>query len=185
MFECWKKPQQDSIGYGESDTQLDGYKWGYIVPHTLTAQGAETHDGISEYRYGLVARLALTFSETRNGWGVKGACKSLINQGANASFEDHKNAYNTKVGGAEILVLYGDSLSEAIAERILEDFCREFGRVNRGVKKIRKGGRGYNNLKTAKKYFNVALLGEMFFIDNTDEWIDPVVYRTWLRSALV
>ena len=194
MFECLKRdyrePSRDygSHGEGENFEPI----WGYIVPHTANAQGAEAPDsrgGISEYLYGVNIAIANEETvpwESRNDGGVKGASKRLVKAGVNATFEDHKNAYNHKVGGAEILIIKGDDLSRKYAEFILEAFAEKFpDRKIRGIKERKKGGRGYNNLVAAKKAgADVALLGEMFFIDNEKDFIDPITYAEFIKEVL-
>jgi len=191
MFNCLKRDYRQptreygSHGEGESFQPI----WGYIIPHIDEAQGAETKKGLSEYSYGgMIANYNNNFIawDDRDDGGVKSATKRLVAHGINATFEDHKNAYNHKVGGAEILIIKGDELSKFHAERILEAFALKFPDRNiRGVKEMRKGGRGYNNLLLAKKGgADVALLGELFFIDNPNDFIDPKVYAEFIRDVL-
>lgn len=192
MLDCFKrdytKPSREYASHGEGRT----FKpvWGYVVPHTRVAQGAETPDNKwSEYSHGMVtAPLTELPYSTRDDGGVKGAVKRLIGFGLiNASWEDHRNAYNEKVGGAEILYMHGDDLSKYYAEMILESFAAKFpDRKIRGAKGKRKGDRGYNNLLLAKKGgVDVALLGELFFIDNPKDFIEPAVMAEFLKSVLV
>jgi len=194
MLDCFKKdyskPSKDYGSHGEGES----FKpvWGYIVPHTEKAQGAETPDNkFSEYKYGLGVAVKNADSlpwDDRNDGGVSGAVKRLVNsKKVNATFEDHKNAYNNKVGGAEILCIKGDELSKYYAELILAAYKLKYPNRNiRGVKEMRKGGRGYNNLKAAKAAgADVALLGEMFFIDNPGDFIPVNVYADFIKEVLV
>lgn len=192
-FDCFKKdyskPSKPVGSHGEGDTFKA--RFGYIVPHTEKAQGAETpNKKTSEYQYGLsvaVTNDASILWDDRNDGGVKAAARRLVKKGCNATFEDHKNAYNNKVGGAEILVIKGDQLSKDKAELILEAFKLRFPKRNiRGVKEMRKGGRGYNNLIAAKKGgADIALLGELFFIDNDSDFIPVNTYADFLKEVLV
>ena len=192
MFDCFKKdyskPSRDYGSHGEGDNFKS--KWGYIVPHVKNAQGADTPGKrYSEYKYGQIVapQLSLPWDDRDNG-GVSGACARLKKiRGVNSCFEDHKNAYNGIVGGAEILVISGDALSTHKAEMILDAFHADFPDRNiRGVKKMRKGGRGYNNLLAAKKAgMDVALLGELFFIDNKNDFISTDRYAEFLKSVLI
>ena len=116
--------------------------------------------------------------ENRNDGGVKGAAKRLVKKKVNATLEPHKNAYNGKAKGFEILVLKGDSLSRHYAELFAEAFKVKFpDRVLRGYKGIKEvSGRdnGAANLRASKNAgAEVALLSESFFIDNPNEWIEP------------
>jgi hypothetical protein len=161
-----------SIGYGEGEDLI--LKWGVIVPHTRRAPGASSWDGkYNEYVYGnlLANQLDLPYA-TRDEGGVAGAASALARAGVTASLEPHYNAYNGRAHGAEILVMEGDEISYMYAERMLEEFAEVFpSRRIRGVKEIGRGGRGYNNLRLARKHMKVALLSEMFFGDNREDWL--------------
>jgi len=175
-----KKPKEPvSIGYGEAEPFK--FVWGIIVPHTLKSGGASsrTHK-INEYKFCLKMVLFMVrkvWYETRDIGGVYGAAERLSKKGVNASLELHKNAYNKKAYGFEVLYLDGDQTSKEEALKLVEEFKRVFPthRIRRGngLLPIKKGGRGYNNLKNAKKFFNVSLLVESFFIDNDNDWISP------------
>jgi len=158
----------NDYGSGEETT----YNWGYIVPHTKATGGATNGDGsLREYDYGLTVaklnRAAIPF-DTRDSGGVKGAAKRLIKVGATASIEAHLNSYNKKVKGAEILVMKGDAASIEAAENLLAAFALAFpSHTIRGVKKKRKGDRGFYNLNQARKAgMKIRLLTEFFFIDS-------------------
>ena len=164
----------------------DDLKWGFVVPHTKKAAGAVlkiTIKGKSkvqdqEYFYAmdvideLASKLGVT-KATRDEGGLKGAFSWLNIEGCNASIEPHLNAFNTKAEGYEVLILDGDSTSEVYAKELLALFGEMFPkRVNRGIKRIKAGGRGFSNLMAAKeKGMKVALLTELFFIDNPKEFI--------------
>lgn len=166
------KPKAPTIGYGEGDPVA--LKWGVIIPHTRAAQGAQSWDGkYSEYIYGnlMASQLGLPHA-TRDTGGVIGAARGLTSAGVTASLEPHYNAFNGRAHGAEILVLDGDEISYMYAERMLEEFEDLFpGRRIRGVKEIAYGGRGYRNLADARKAMKVALLSELFFGDNREDWL--------------
>lgn len=194
MFKCLKKdyskPSRDYGSHGEGEDFKP--KWGYIVPHTEKAQGAETPDNKwSEYKHGLsvaVGNADFIPWDDRNNGGVSGAVKRLISShDINSTWEDHRNAYRGVTAGAEILCIRGDSLSKHYAEMILDSFNSYFPNRNiRGVKEMKKGGRGYGNLLASKKAgADVALLGELFFIDNPKDFIPPEKIATFLRKVLV
>lgn len=174
-----RKKEPVSIGYGEGESFKP--KWGIIVPHTLKSGGAATKDGsFNEYRFCLkmlgFMGIKVPF-ETRDLGGVYGAAKKLSKKGVNASIEPHKNAYNGKTEGFEVLYIDGDQTSREEALKLVEEFKRVFPthkiRRGNGLLPIKKGGRGYNNLKHAKKFFRISLLVEAFFIDNNKDWISP------------
>jgi hypothetical protein len=180
-------PVANDFGSGE---ELK-YSWGYIVPHTAKAAGAVGYRGLqkfSEYQYGLevaeINRVFLPF-ETRDNGGVLAAALKLKAKGANASIEAHLNAFNGKVGGAEILVLDGDAESYDMAQNLLAAFALEFPNFNiRGVKRRKSGDTGYFNLMQAKAAgMRIALLTEFFFIDS--EYIAPEAMAAFIRKNLV
>ena len=167
------KPVGNYNGFGEGRDFVP--RLGVIVPHNKKAQGAETTDGVyTEYRYALMEWMSLNYPrETRDKGGVSGAAKRLKAQGCNFSIEPHKNAYNEVVRGHEVLVLEGDKLSIKYAKQLVDMFGGEFPlSPNRGVKELVRGDRGYYNLVRAKKAgMEVALLTELFFIDNKEDFI--------------
>ena len=182
LFKRKPKPVND-YGDGEKFTP----KWGIIVPHTEKAQGAQNQNGVSEFLYGTaLVKVMSFFYALRGAKGVFGAAKALLQAGCNSSLEPHLNAYNTQVGGYEILYLKGDSLSKQYAELILDMFEAEYpDRKRRGLKAVEKGDRGAGNLIAAKKAgMKVALLSELFFIDNPNEWIPPNEMALFLTKAL-
>lgn len=166
--------------------------WGIIIPHTKSTGGAgnDTHK-MNEYYYGLkmVKTLGLPF-ETRDSGGVRGATKRLLSKGIKCTLEPHKNAYNGKAFGFEILVLKGDDLSIHYAELFAQAFKARFPdrrlRHGNGLKVLNKGDRGAGNLVASKKAgAEVALLSEAFFIDNDSEWIAPEEMAQFWSEQLV
>ena len=189
MLDCFKKdyskPSKEYGSHGEGED----FKpvWGFINPHLKSAQGASNpNNKVSEYQYGVLMSKHHSYPvEYRDDGGVYGAAKRLKkDHQVTASVENHKNAYNKQVNGAEILVIRGDNLSIYYAEMILDAFAIRYPKVNiRGVKKISKGGRGYNNLVSAKKAgMDVVLLTEMFFIDSY--YIDPKLMAEFWKQTL-
>lgn len=198
----YSKPSRDYDSHGGSDDSSSTNnpefkpKWGIIIPHTKRKPGASGYKPsgkkIQEYQYGLelVADTSFPF-ETRDNGGVSGAAKRLKNiSQTNATIEPHKNAYNKKARGFELLVIRGDSLSGHYARMIADEFKRQFPerrmRHDNGIKWVKKGDRGYYNLVAAKKAgMEVAILGESFFIDNPDEWISPEEMAEFWKEVLV
>jgi len=171
------KPSRTYESHGEETSSKPKFKpaWGFIIPHTAKAGGAANPDKTwDEYQYGtaMAPQIGKPFAD-RNSGGVKGAAKNLKRKGCNASLEGHLNSFNGQVQGAEILVLKGDDLSKYYAELFLAAYKAKYpGKNIRGVKEMKKGGRGAGNLIAAKKAgMEIALLSEMFFIDS--EWITP------------
>ena len=184
-----KKPTREYPSHGEAGTDFVP-DFGIIIPHTLHKQGAQSPKGMTEYNYGLIMSEVLVLpTALRNVGGVKDATKQLLKEGCNASLEPHKNAYNGKAHGFEILCIKGDKLSEKYARLFAEAFHDKFGRrlrADQGVKFVSKGDRGYNNLRDAKRAgMDVALLSEAFFIDNPSEWLSPTVMGNFWKEQLV
>ncbi len=88
------------------------------------------------------------------------------------ALEFHLNSFNSDVLGYEVLILENDYASRNIAEKFLELMEKTFPlRRNRGIKILTKNDRGYNNLLRLKKYYNRAILTEMFFLSNPEDWM--------------
>lgn len=187
MFKCFKKKVRSHGNDG--NVNPTDRKWSIIIPHTKKAQGARTKDNYTEYKYGIVLADEMQYPyETRDEGGVKGAASRLVKRGFNCSLEPHKNAFNGKAHGFEILCLHDDELSIDVAEILAQAFKEKYPdrrlRHGNGVKKIRKGDRGYYNLRDAKRAgMMIALLSESFFIDNPNEWIAPdEMAKFWLEN---
>lgn len=166
-------------------------KWGIIIPHTYKAQGASNkQDTVTEYQYADKMSWRINHSsEFRDNGGVYGAAERLFESGCNASIEPHLNAFNGKAKGFEILAMAGDtrSISEGIriAKAFKEMFPDRLLRHGNGVKIVKRGDRGYKNLKDARYAgMRVALLSEAFFIDNPDEWISHYDMAEFWESVL-
>ena len=164
--------------------------WGLVRPHTQKSQGAVGR--VSEYAYWLsmwekLANSNIPFTN-RNQGGLKGAYTRLAKKGVTASVESHKNAFNKQAKGYEVLIIDGDAVSRKYAKKYIELMKSHFpSRVNRGIKTVKNGQRGYANLIAAKNAgIKIALLTEDFFIDNRREWIEPrllaKVYDELLKS---
>jgi len=173
-------------------------KWGGIVPHVSWSKGAVSPpipsswntEGeyaaakrINEYDYGLIelkslkdAGLIKAYRDT-SGDRISGNYSAHKKASETLSqrylISPHKNAYNGKVGGFEVLILKGDQESFYYARLWLEVMSKHFpDRKHRGVKEIASGGRGYGNLAGMKDGgAKVALLTEAFFIDNPSDYI--------------
>jgi hypothetical protein len=183
----------NDYGRGEMFTP----KWGIIVPHEKSKRGARTHSSVQppvyEYDYGLTLGDFLSDKlpyKTRDTGGVYQAAKDLITLGCDATIEPHLNAYNGKAHGYEILVLAGDSLSKEYALNIISSYEAKYPerrkRQGDGIKEIKKGDRGYYNLKNSKNAgAKIAILTELFFIDNPDEYMEPIEMSNFLREVLI
>jgi len=181
----WKCLRFRSFGYGEVPFIPS---WGAIIPHSEAAQGAQAFNSTyTEYIYGtiMVPMMDIPFT-FRDKVGIKGAARILKEQGVNASIEPHFNAFNGRVKGAEMLVLSSDGLSKHYAELFLDIFKEDFPeRRIRGVKEVSPGDRGYTNLLKCKQAgMKVAILSELFFGDNNEDWLAPDEQAKYWRSCL-
>lgn len=102
------------------------------------------------------------------------------------SLELHCNSFNGKAHGCEILALSNDKESIKIGQDIAQDFCKRFNRRLRdgdGVKELKKGDRGHYSLALVDDG-RPSILLEPFFIDNPNEWIEPIHYAKFLHEWL-
>lgn len=155
--------------------------WGRVICHNSHAQGADTvrngelvtENMHCKMTYGFMKYF--TYVGTRDVGGIKGAYSHIYRKGCNASLESHRNAFNGKAKGFEVLVLRGDETSKRYAQILMGIFGKHYpDRTYRRIKELRYGEGGYKNLRTARDLgFKVAILPELFFIDNEKEWITP------------
>lgn len=186
LFKSSKYP-----GYGEGPTFSP--VWGLIIPHQKDAQGATSFDNkYTEYTYAhVMAEMIGIPYMTRDLGGVAEAAHTLINNyKVNCLIETHFNAYNGKAHGYEILVMKGDDLSARYARFFLESFGdlypRRRPRHDKGIKWVSKGDRGFHNLRLAKAAgADVAMLTELFFGDNIEDFIDPSTQAMFWRDHFV
>ena len=155
-----------------------------IIGHTESAQGANSYKlptvgkrlseyvlntkvahGIKHHLQQLTSNCAVKIIR-RDGIGIKGAYKEAKKWGATLIVELHFNSmgHDKDYFGAEILTYTGDKDSEELAEKFLEEFCREFHIKNRGVKVKTKKERGGTSVYYGSKYAKHSLLLEPCFI---------------------
>ena len=152
--------------------------WGILIPHLLTQPGAVCwHGGVAEYGYAvnMVQEMALDIIYEDKELGYGEAISHLMDKDINAIIEPHFNAHSVlKASGYEILVMKGDLLSEKYATEFLLEFSQMFPeRRNRGVKFLKEGDRGFINLLYMKFFgAKVAMLTELFFGDNKEDWLE-------------
>lgn len=162
-------------GYGEGVRFKP--RFGFIVPHTAKAQGAMSIYQITEYQYWLsvITNLPTLNPSMIRSRGLDYAASNLAGKGVNVSIEPHFNAFNKSAHGMEVLILKGDSLSREYAVHMVELFRDHFPdrrvRHGDGILEVSRGDRGYKNLKIAKKYMKAALLPELFFGDNEEDFM--------------
>lgn len=205
----WRKikrvftPAKKPIGnYGSHGSSLPNFKpvWGLVLPHYQHDGGANNKKwyaaaGVaffSEYTYAkkMFLKLISYKQDDRNNGDVSGAAERLVKQGCNSYLEPHKDAYNTSVGGFSFLYISGDALSKKYAEFFRDAYIKMFPnknpRYSNGLKSVKKGVAGYNNLVKAKKQgMEVAILSETFFIDNKNDFVSPEAMAKFWKEVLV
>lgn len=182
-----KMNKKDYTGYGEG---LDFIPhWGIIIPHTEKRPGALSFDGrYSEYVYAgiMSTKIGLPLYHANSPESLAETFKHL---GVNASIEPHFNAFNGGVKGAEILVLHNDIKSEYFARLFMEYFVEKYPtrklRHGNGIKYLKHGDRGFRNLNKAKSSgMKVAVLSELFFGDNGEDWLSPEDQAVFWRECV-
>lgn len=155
-----------------------------VVGHNQKQPGAKVVNNQNEYMYNskvahIVSNLlpevnVAFYSELEKDYVV-------LSDPGFIAIELHTNAFNGYVNGSEVLVLDGDVVSEEYAQEMLDSLCERFGKRNRGVKYIKEGDRGYENLRRAKgKGARISIIVEPFFGDNFDDVIPPSEYAQFL-----
>lgn len=157
--------------------------WGFVVAHTKKKVGAvlkdedgtvmATENDHSNSTSIQVCRQIPSVIATRDAGGLDGAYGWLSIEGCKFSIESHGNAFNRNAKGYLILVIDGDKASEYVANLMLESFREKYPkRQYRGIRRVQAGDNGFLNLRKAREAgMEVALLTEMFFIDNRDDYI--------------
>lgn len=160
-----------------------------IVGHSHTDCGAIGWNKQEEFAYNsLVAQgvfVANTGKETRvfyrGNSGIVGVGKEVSSWNPDVSIELHLNAFNGKASGCEVLCLNGENLSAEIGRSFANSFAKIFDRKLRaenGIKFLGNRDRGAANLASCNVPLRVLI--EPFFLDNQEEWIDPLTYKNFL-----
>jgi hypothetical protein len=207
FINLYRKFQQKKVDkINKKPVVVDELKWAMVVGHSKSEIGcvlkkkgkvvytenAHSRGTIDKVHSGLMKITGESLTRAvRDGWGLEGAYSSLAQDGITASIESHRNAFNTKARGYEVWILKGDTLSKQYAEELINRMSKFFPtRINRGVKEVEAGGRGFVNLYEAKKAgMKVALLSELFFLDNESEFISEEdlakVYIDFLQDKYI
>jgi len=123
----------------------------------------------------------------RDKFGITGVNTRVRVWNDDLSIELHCNsASNSNAKGCEILCLGSDKEAIKLGQHLADSFCEKFNRVKRdtdGVKELKKGDRGHYSL-TLVDDGQPSILMEPFFINNPNEWIEPLVYAEWLVGEL-
>ena len=164
-------------------------KVGLIVGHTKKSPGANVVSTIqsSEYFYNrqVAEKLedigAVDLVVYRDGIGIAGACKAIVESDVDLSIELHCNAANVLAVGCE--ALYYTNASKKIATIFCTDLCHEFKRKNRGAKYVVENGRGILNLQLLSD-IPYSILVEPFFGDNPNDYIEVEDYVNFLKAFI-
>lgn len=171
-----------------------------IVGHTKDAQGAATYKvggaHIPEYTWNTARakEIAQHINQQypskdvkifyRDGVGISGVAKLVGQWKPDVSLELHFNSigHDKDAFGSEMLIVDGDDLSADISANLIGEVSRKFntklrnryttkaGKDYRGIKALKKGDRGYYNIKYVKNQgVKVAMLIEPFFAGTKTE----------------
>lgn len=180
---------------------------GIIIGHDQKAKGAVTYNGISEYDFNSyvadciyklhVFKFQNKISKIQNlkvinrnlGWSD--VEKQL--RGCDLSLELHLNSFEKVANGTETLYIENDLVSYDFAKNLSFNISIRLGtniRGKSGTLGIKEGGRGFNNLNTAKKAgVKIAALVEPCFVNyqtKEAEYLinNPLEYASILYATL-
>jgi len=165
-----------------------------IIGHGAGDSGA-VGNGTNEFAYNSkVAQLVLESKEHgkniklfwRDSRGISGVNGDVKKYNDDLSIELHLNSYNGSAKGCEVLTLAKDEVSIKIARDFSDKFCAKFNRIKRdgdGVKELNPKDRGHYSLLSVNDP-PPSILVEPFFIDNTNEFIQPEVYAKFIIEWL-
>jgi len=168
---------------------MEIHKVAIIIGHGAGDSGAMGWNGMSEFNYNSfvaeeVARTSMGKEIKlfyRGDSGIKGVSKKAMAWSPDITIEMHCNAFNGQAKGCCVLTLK-DEISIKYGRKFSEDFCKKFGRILRdedGVVELSRKDRGYFSLSQVDDP-PPSILVEPFFIDNKDEWVNPMSYSEFL-----
>lgn len=166
-----------------------------IIGHGAGDGGATGWNGVEEYSYNhKVANILLENVHNhelklfyRTASGIVGVASRVVLWQPDISIELHCNAYNGEAFGCEVLCLKDDIKSGEMAKSFAANFGAKFNRKlrgDKGVKWIINSDRGYASL-SALRPIGQSILVEPFFLDNKNEWIEPLTYAEFLAQWIV
>lgn len=145
--------------------------------HKAKSQGAQAHNGISEYDYyakilpRVVERTENTREFKRDGRNIRQTIQAAAEWDADIIIEFHFNFYNSSVNGAEILICH-ESQRE-IASDLLSAWLLYSNKSNRGVKTVRSNDDGYASTDEMIDNGVIGCLFEPFFGDSISDYVEP------------
>lgn len=182
--QIWKK---DIIPEDKPSTPSTGkLRVAIIRGHDKREQGADAHNGISEYYYwertnSLIGDAKHEVKEfTRNDGGITNACRHAGAWKADVIIETHFNSYNKTVGGCEALYIG----SHALAKSFCDFMADNYGKSNRGAKNLLNGGNGKYNIQQAESQAEDCILIEPFFGDSVNDYMEPEVMAKALTEFI-
>ena len=160
-----------------------------IIGHGHNDSGAMGWNGMSEFNYNQFVAEEVARSNTgkeiklfyRGPSGISGVAKKAMDWKGDITIEMHLNAFNGKAKGCCVLTLK-DKISIEYGRKFAQAFCKKFNRVLRdedGVVELEKSDRGHHSLACVNDPAPSILI-ESFFIDNKEEWVEPMVYTSFL-----
>lgn len=165
-----------------------------IVGHGHGDSGAQGWNGMSEFNYNSFVAEELEKANLgkeikvfwRGATGIVGVAAKAVLWNPDLCIELHLNAFDGKAVGCEVLVLDNDTTSARIGKLFAKEFTKKFNRKLRrdeGINWISSGDRGAASLKAVSP-IKYSILVEPFFIDNPNEWIEPIEYIKFLINLI-
>lgn len=173
------KKIMELLGFNQQEEVASKKKIAVIVGHEAAKKGAKIYTGEREYDYNsrIADKLLAAYKGNcdikifkRDKIGISGVAKQVAEWGAEMSLELHLNASGmASARGAEFLVISGDKDSEVKASSMAQHLQKYMGlklRHEGGLKKLKRGERGYKNLESCKSAgVKQVILIEPFFCD--------------------
>lgn len=157
----------------------------FINGHRWNHQGADNKINgkkVSEWSYAMDMHRHLIVPTFDDAFNLKSPNSWVIGE-ESIALEFHLNSFHADVSGYEVLVIQDDLRSYIVAEKFMRLMKKTFpNRRGRGIKVLTENDRGYNNLLRLKKVYNRAILTEMFFLSNEDDWMDRDIAADFINE---
>ena len=177
------------------DTSLANAKrLAIIVGHSKNRPGARAGEPLQQYEYTFNSEIAKSIERRgrdcglavqtffRDDVGIAGAYRNASSYQPEAIIELHFNAATPAAHGAETLYSSVNPQSEKLAQLLQKSMCDALGSRDRGIKHIKKGGRGYGNVSASSL---PSALVEPFFGSNTADCENAVEKKCFYVKGLV
>lgn len=152
------------------------------IGHSFKEQGATTADKkVTEYIFNTALAQLVKEQLVKLGYdtvitnrltdgggtGMSASAKAINATGSDIAIELHSNAFNTKAQGCETLYWHSSAKGKKLAQCLQKEMVACLGNPDRGVKALKKGGRGATVLYKTNM---PCVIIEPFFIDNPEEF---------------